>query len=71
MDVHHPFGRVGDPLLVAFLQRLNEKSLAVRFDFEFGILVDSEEIENRTLDDQREAVSHSRKFLFHGAPLLP
>jgi hypothetical protein len=59
MDGDHPLRRVADALLLAELDRPDDERLAVGLDLERGVLRDVEQLEDRAVDDEPEAVAAS------------
>jgi len=58
MDGDHPLRRLADALLLAQLHRPDDERLAVGLDLERCVLRDAEQLEDRALDDEPEAVAN-------------
>src|SRR5262249_1371085 len=71
MDCHHSFRGLTDALLLAELRGPDDERLAVGLDLEQGVLGDVEQLEDRTFDDERDAVTGRGELLDHGRLVVP
>jgi hypothetical protein len=70
VDGHHSLRRLTDPLLLAELGGPDDERLSVGLDLERRVLGDAEQLENRALDDEPEAVADCGELLDHGGLVI-
>src|SRR4051794_9962588 len=65
MHVHHPIGGLEHTRLMIFVDRENAESIPVYLDLEWGLTVDSQEIEELLLDDDAQLFADGSQILDH------